>query len=97
MAGTCRLRRSLTLALLTMLTGLTTEAAAQTVTTFVKNLGQTTHKNTPSRRPARASIDLAANTQYWVVMDAIAIALQSDAEGLALTSSNNEDAGAASG
>ena len=43
MAGTCRLRRSLTLALLTMLTGLTTEAAAQTVTTFVKNLGQTTH------------------------------------------------------
>ncbi|MYF36847.1 MAG: hypothetical protein F4226_08755 [Synechococcus sp. SB0678_bin_12] len=42
-------------------------------------------------------IDLAANTQYWVVIDAIAIALQSDSEVLALTSSSNEDAGAASG
>ncbi len=42
-------------------------------------------------------IDLAANTQYWFVVDVTATTALSSIEGLAYSASDNEDAGGASG
>ncbi|MYJ24101.1 MAG: hypothetical protein F4080_00805, partial [Holophagales bacterium] len=44
-----------------------------------------------------SGLDLAANTQYWVVLDVTASGTLSSVEDLHLTTSNAEDAGAASG
>ena len=42
-------------------------------------------------------LDLAANTKYWFVFDITAVGSLSNAEDIALTTSDSEDAGAASG
>ncbi len=44
-----------------------------------------------------SGLDLAANTQYWFVFDITAVGSLSNAEDIALTTSDSEDAGAASG